>query len=37
MKTLESTETDILVTIGAGDIDQFIEPIKKLLEKEAGR
>lgn len=29
---LDKTKTDILVTIGAGDIDQFIDPIKKLLE-----
>lgn len=36
IKILEGTDTDVLVTIGAGDIDQFVEPIKNLLEKEAG-
>jgi len=28
---LEKRELDILVTMGAGDIDRFVEPLKKLL------
>jgi UDP-N-acetylmuramate--alanine ligase len=30
---VKKTKTDILVTIGAGDIDQFINPIKEILSK----
>lgn len=30
---IKSLNTDILVTVGAGDIDQFVEPIKKILEE----
>jgi UDP-N-acetylmuramate--alanine ligase len=33
LKELEITDTDILVTIGAGDIDQFIDPIKDFILK----
>lgn len=33
LNEIETTDTDILVTAGAGDIDQFIHPIKELLEK----
>src|SRR5690606_15656235 len=33
MSTLEDTEIDVLVTIGAGDIDTFVEPIKEMLER----
>ena len=31
MEKLEEMEIDILVTIGAGDIDTFVEPIKQML------
>jgi UDP-N-acetylmuramate--alanine ligase len=31
MNKLESVDTDIVVTVGAGDIDNFVEPIKKML------
>jgi UDP-N-acetylmuramate--alanine ligase len=31
MEILEKKEIDVLVTIGAGDIDTFVEPIKKML------
>ena len=30
---LESIDPEILITFGAGDIDRFIEPIKKLLKR----
>jgi UDP-N-acetylmuramate--alanine ligase len=30
---LEAKKTEVLVTVGAGDIDQFAEPIARLLEK----
>ena len=33
LKEVENTDTDIIVTMGAGDIDQFIAPIKDLLLK----
>ncbi len=33
MSTLEDTDIDVLVTIGAGDIDAFVEPIKEMLER----
>jgi UDP-N-acetylmuramate--alanine ligase len=32
MEKLEKMELDVVVTIGAGDIDTFVEPIKKLLQ-----
>jgi UDP-N-acetylmuramate--alanine ligase len=31
MQKLENIEVDVLVTIGAGDIDTFVEPIKTML------
>ena len=31
MGILEKEETDVLVTFGAGDIDRFIEPIRRML------
>jgi UDP-N-acetylmuramate--alanine ligase len=31
MEILEKKEIDVLVTVGAGDIDTFVEPIKKML------
>jgi UDP-N-acetylmuramate--alanine ligase len=31
MSKLESVDADVIVTIGAGDIDNFVEPIKKML------
>jgi len=33
MKKLEAIEADVVVTVGAGDIDTFVEPIKQLLLK----
>lgn len=33
MQKLEDTEIEILATIGAGDIDTFVEPIHKMLKK----
>lgn len=33
MKELESRDIDILITLGAGDINTFIEPITELLNK----
>jgi UDP-N-acetylmuramate--alanine ligase len=33
MGIVENMETDVLATVGAGDIDTFIKPIKELLEK----
>ncbi|TAG72735.1 MAG: UDP-N-acetylmuramate--L-alanine ligase, partial [Runella slithyformis] len=32
LATLKNSPTDVVVTIGAGDIDQYIEPIKQLLQ-----
>lgn len=32
MRILEETEIDVLVTVGAGDIDTFVEPVKKMLQ-----
>jgi len=31
MSVLEKEETDVLVTVGAGDIDTFVKPIRELL------
>lgn len=31
MKKLESIDVDVIATVGAGDIDTFVEPIKKML------
>ena len=33
MSKLESVDADVLVTVGAGDIDTFVEPIKNMLLK----
>jgi UDP-N-acetylmuramate--alanine ligase len=33
MQKLENIEIDVLATVGAGDIDTFVEPIKKMLTK----
>ena len=33
MRKLESVDADVVVTVGAGDIDTFVEPIKKMLLK----
>ena len=33
MKVLEEKRPDVLLTLGAGDIDQFVEPIEKLYSK----
>lgn len=33
MKKLESVQIDVIVTVGAGDIDTFVEPIKQVLIK----
>ena len=31
IKRIEETDVDVIATVGAGDIDTFIEPIKNLL------
>jgi UDP-N-acetylmuramate--alanine ligase len=31
MSKLESVDADVIVTVGAGDIDNFVDPIKKML------
>jgi UDP-N-acetylmuramate--alanine ligase len=31
MEKLSSAEIDVIVTVGAGDIDTFVQPIKKML------
>jgi UDP-N-acetylmuramate--alanine ligase len=36
MELLKKEKTDVLVTFGAGDIDRFIEPIKKMLNEKYG-
>jgi UDP-N-acetylmuramate--alanine ligase len=33
LNSIESIDPEILITFGAGDIDRFIEPIKKLLKR----
>jgi UDP-N-acetylmuramate--alanine ligase len=33
LNALDNTESEVILTIGAGDIDQFVKPIKALLEK----
>jgi UDP-N-acetylmuramate--alanine ligase len=33
MKILEQNDIEVLATVGAGDIDTFIEPIQKMLKK----
>lgn len=33
MQKLENVDADVMVTVGAGDIDTFVEPIKKMLKK----
>jgi len=33
LDTLSGIESDIYLTVGAGDIDQFVQPIKTLLQK----
>ena len=32
MSYLEDEDIEVLVTLGAGDIDRFVEPIKTMLE-----
>jgi len=32
---IKNIKTDIVVTLGAGDIDRFVEPIKEMLERES--
>ncbi|MDR0743807.1 MAG: UDP-N-acetylmuramate--L-alanine ligase [Tannerella sp.] len=36
MDLLEKEELDVLVTFGAGDIDRFVEPVKKMLNEKYG-
>ena len=36
LQTLENEDIDILLTIGAGDIDRFVKPIKEMLNKKYG-
>ena len=33
MQKLENMDIDVLATVGAGDIDTFIEPIRNMLKK----
>lgn len=33
MKKLESIDADVIVTVGAGDIDTFVDPIRDMLKK----
>ncbi|MCK5704822.1 MAG: UDP-N-acetylmuramate--L-alanine ligase, partial [Cyclobacteriaceae bacterium] len=33
LNTISKTDSKVIVTIGAGDIDRFVQPIKDLLEK----
>jgi UDP-N-acetylmuramate--alanine ligase len=33
MEKLEKMETEVLATVGAGDIDTFVTPIKDMLKK----
>ncbi len=33
INTLKNKEFDVLITMGAGDIDRFVEPIKQMLEE----
>lgn len=33
MKILEAEDLEVLVTLGAGDIDRFVEPIREMLNK----
>jgi len=33
LEELKNIETDIFITIGAGDIDRLVEPVRKLLEE----
>jgi UDP-N-acetylmuramate--alanine ligase len=33
LETLSEVESDVFLTVGAGDIDRFVYPIKNLLEK----
>jgi len=30
---LASDDSEVVITLGAGDIDKMVEPIKKILEK----
>jgi UDP-N-acetylmuramate--alanine ligase len=36
MELLEKEALDVLVTLGAGDIDRFVEPIRKMLNEKYG-
>jgi UDP-N-acetylmuramate--alanine ligase len=33
MEKLDAVHADVVVTVGAGDIDTFVDPIKKMLTK----
>jgi UDP-N-acetylmuramate--alanine ligase len=33
MQVLEQNDIEVLATVGAGDIDTFVEPIQKMLKK----
>jgi hypothetical protein len=37
MAVLSQRKPDVLLTVGAGDIDQFVDPIVNLFGKEAGK
>jgi len=36
LEVLEGRDVELIVTVGAGDIDTFVQPIKKLLERKYG-
>ena len=33
MEKLEKIDAEVVATVGAGDIDTFVEPIKNMLKK----
>ena len=35
LKEIENTKTDVLLTLGAGDIDKLVEPIEHILKDKA--
>ena len=37
IRVLEGKDPEILLTLGAGDIDQLVEPIENLLRRKSGR
>lgn len=37
LSTLENMDLDVVATVGAGDIDTFVEPIKEMLSRKYGK